>query len=389
MPAIDEEFDGTVRDLTAEGVGVVAHDSGQLYQVAGVWRGESGRFRVTGYRKRTGFAELVALTEPSPLRVTAPCPHHGVGSGDCGGCPWQFMAVEAQLQEKQDRVARVMAHLGVAEQVRPVWAAPADLGYRNRAQLKSDGRRIGYMSARSNDLVAIEDCPVLSDHNRHTLAGLLASLPNRDFRPRGKHRWVSLDIDEDVTAASVSVNRRRPFRQGNSAQNRRMRAWLAERLAALPRPPERALELFAGSGNFTEVIAAAGVAEIVAVEGAAEALETLEERGLAGVSCQVANLFDNARVRELGMALADGHSATTALVLDPPREGFKAVEELLATVPTLTDILYISCNLATFARDVAVMQSCGFSVAEVQPLDQFPHTPHIELLATLHRQPAG
>ena len=104
MPAIDEEFDGTVRDLTAEGVGVVAHDSGQLYQVAGVWRGERGRFRVTGYRKRTGFAELVALSEPSPLRVTPPCPHHGVGSGDCGGCPWQFMTVEAQLREKQDRV---------------------------------------------------------------------------------------------------------------------------------------------------------------------------------------------------------------------------------------------------------------------------------------------
>ena len=282
-----------------------------------------------------------------------------------------------------------MTHRGVGGGVRPIWAAPADLGYRNRAQLKSDGRRLGYMSARSNNLVAIDDCPVLSDHNRHTLVALLASLPNRDFQPRGKHRWVTLDIDEDVTAASVSVNRRRPFRQGNSAQNHRMRAWLAERLAALPRLPGRTLELFAGSGNFTEVIAAAGVAEIVAVEGAAEALAALEERGLAGVSCRVANLFDHGQVRALGMALAEDNSATTALVLDPPREGFKEVEALLASLPTLTDIFYISCNLATFARDVAVMQTCGFTVAEVQPLDQFPHTPHIELLATLHRKSAG
>jgi 23S rRNA (uracil1939-C5)-methyltransferase len=380
MPAIHELFTARVRDMSSEGAAIVEHASGQVFFVPGVWLGEVGEFRVTGFKKRFGFAELVNLLEPAPDRVAAPCRHHGFGKQHCGGCPWQFVAYEAQLQVKEARVRRTLARLGAGDVVQPVWASAAAFGYRNRAQFKSDGRAIGYVAAGSNQLVAIEDCLILSDHNRQTLDDLRATLPNPAFRPGKKSPWTTLDIDDDMSAAEVVVNRRRPFRQGNSGQNLRMRAWLADNLAPLAKQ-KPVLELFAGSGNFTEVLAAAGFASVVAVEGVAEAVAALDAKSLPGVTARLADLFVAANVKALAQAVPDAQ----ILVLDPPRDGFRELATLVDGCRALTDVLSISCDLATFARDAEVLLGRGFQLVEVQPLDQFPHTPHVELLAVLRR----
>src|SRR5690606_26598489 len=130
--------------------------------------------------------------------------------------------------------------------------------------------------AGSRQLAPVADCPILSDHNRHTLKELLATLPNNAWRPARKAQWTTLDIDEDIGASEVEPNRRRPFRQANSRQNERMKSWLDGAVQGLDKQLP-VLELFAGSGNFTQVLAAAGFTRIVAVEGAAEAVSTLAQ----------------------------------------------------------------------------------------------------------------
>jgi 23S rRNA (uracil1939-C5)-methyltransferase len=379
MPRIHECFVGQARDISAEGNGVVEHDDGQIFFVPGVWAGETGRFRVTGFKKRFGFAELVELIEPSPQRTAPACGHHGFGRECCGGCPWQFMAYDAQLEAKQARVNAALSRLGF-NQVEPIWPSPQILGFRNRAQLKSDGRHLGYVASGSNNLVDIHDCPILTEHNRETLAALRQTLPNPALRPRKKNQWTTVDIDETVDVSSVAINSRLPFRQANNGQNERMRAWLGDKLASQNRRLA-VLELFAGSGNFTDVISRLGFSSIVAVEGVADTVSALEARNLPGVRALEANLFIGQGVEKVASAARQAR----ILVLDPPRDGFKLAASLLQKCTNILHIAYISCDLATFSRDLSEMASCGFEVESVQPVDQFPHTPHIELLAFLSR----
>jgi len=127
------------------------------------------------------------------------------------------------------------------------------------------------------------------------------------------------------------------------------------------------------------VIAAAGFGRILAAEGSAEAIEALQARQLPGVEALVCNLFNEDSFDTLRRRLPDAG----IVVLDPPRDGLKQAARLLPKKHKVRDILYISCDLATFTRDVGVFMAKGFKLTEVQPLDLFPHTPHVELLAWL------
>lgn len=351
-----------------------------------------------------------------------------------------FVDYEAQLSAKQQRVeaklervlnettsSKPLKRIGQwLERIEPIWSSPNPLGYRNRAQLKTDGQKLGYLALKTNKLVDVEQCLILSPSNQETLSALRAKLPNAAWHPRGpaqhsprhaktsrraagnstqirgfnegsgpKHghhqkkkiAYTTLDIDEDTDANDVQINRRLPFRQANSAQNERMRTWLSERLQTIrltSQSPLKALELFCGSGNFTEIIAKAGFDNIVAVECIAQALQALDKKQLHNVSPTLCNLYDNTAFT----TLMQSHHNADVLILDPPRDGLKTIDCLFthaAKRNSYRDVLYISCNLATFSRDLVTLIEAGFSVQQIQPLDHFPQTPHIELLCHLSK----
>ncbi|GAB3278855.1 class I SAM-dependent RNA methyltransferase [Parahaliea aestuarii] len=371
-------FSATVRDLSSSGHGVLEHDSGRVVFVPGAWPGEAVTVRVTEVKSRFARSELVKIDSPSPQRRTAPCKLHGQGRDDCGGCPWQFSTYAAQCEAKQRRVEGELGRLGIPpEQMLPLVPSPKELGYRNRAQLRSDGQRLGFLSAGGRELVDVPHCPVLNPAAATHLAGLRDQLPNRQWRPRKRGHWTTIDIDAELGS---SVSQRLPFRQGNDDQNLYMQQWLAQRLDPLPRDAQ-VLELFAGSGNFTRVLSRAGFADIVAVEAVEEATRALAALALPGVRVQTHNLYQGGAYPRLLRA----HREARVLVLDPPRDGLQAAQELFDTRNRLSDVLYISCDLATFCRDSRIILTAGFQALTVQPLDLFPQTPHVELLAHFRR----
>jgi 23S rRNA (uracil1939-C5)-methyltransferase len=386
---IDTRFDGRVRDIGADGRGIVPHENGQVFFVAGVWLNEQVQVRITEFKGRFGFAELVSVIEPSPDRVEPPCPYQGVDTRSCGGCPWQFVSYEAQLHAKQARVEQTFARMIASgllksDRLKLILPSPDIYGYRNRAQLKSDGESLGYMAAGSRTLVDVADCLILTEKNRQTLQALRQKLPNFVWRPRRKDHLTTLDIDESVDADSASVNARLPFRQANSAQNRVLHLWLTEKLSKLDKS-RPLLELFAGSGNFTGLMVAAGFDNIVAVEVVDEAMAELREH-YPQVKTLACDLFSSDAAEQLHRAVPDAE----VLVLDPPRDGLKndvlkSKQGLFRKRSKLKNAFYISCNLATLHRDLQPFVEHGFKIREIQPLDQFPHTPHIELMAHLER----
>jgi small-conductance mechanosensitive channel len=116
-------------------------------------------------------------------------------------------------------------------------------------------------------------------------------------------------------------------------------------------------------------------------EVVAEAVATLNNRGLPGVTALEADLFKDGVLSGLIKKVKP-----TALVLDPPRDGLKTIAQLQAKKSSIKTILYISCDLATFTRDAQAIIKEGFNLILVQPVDMFPQTPHVELLARFARK---
>lgn len=384
MVSTNDVFTACVRDVSSDGNGIVAHPSGRIFFVPGVWLGEVGEFRITECLSSYGYAQLIKLTEPAATRVEPRCPHHGVEPGNCGNCPWQFISYEEQLKAKYHRLLKGMSRLGeeFSSKVRPIWKSPTVYGYRNRAQFKTDGKAFGYVSGRSHEIAAVTDCPILTEKNRQTLRQLLTTMPRKDFCPTSGSLWTTVDIDGDLQEDEViKINAQRPFRQANSAQNERMKAWLAARLKLLDKKSP-VLELFSGSGNFTEVISREAFEKIVAVDMQRDELKSLTARKLPGVQTFSCNLY----ARNAFTQIAKIIPAPKIVVFDPPRGGVKNRYGFTNQFCTITDIIYISCNDATFTRDVGHFVGLNFEVVEIQPLDAFPHTPHVEILAHLRRK---
>lgn len=369
-------FSGEVRDLASDGSGVVRHPSGHIVFVPGLWRGEQALIEVRELRGSVGLGRMLELERADPGRTQPACPHHGFGAGECGGCPWMFMNYSEQVAAKGERVRQALERLGAGQGVlQEVRAAQDPLGYRRRAQLKTDGTRIGFLSSGSRALASIDDCLVLTDPLRRLLDQMRASLPREDWRPARRRGFSTLDIDEASTLDSVRVNRRLPFAQAHAGQNRFMQDWLAERIKGSS--DAAALELFCGDGNFTRVVAAAGFASVLAVDVNEEAIGGLRQSALDGVEALASDLFEETAVT----ALALRARAARFLLLDPPRDGFRLMGSLLDGLGSLQAVCYVSCDLATWQRDAAVLLDHGFALETVQPVDQFPQTPHLEILS--------
>jgi len=373
---VKDSFTGIVRDLSSDGRGVIEAPNGQVVFVSRVWQGEEVEIERLRQGKSTS-AELTSLLQPSEARRTAECEYHREGS--CGGCPWMFVDYPTQLEQKQVRLSKVFERITGNAASCSMLGASQTLSYRNRAQFKSDGVKLGYVAQGSHEIVDVTHCPVLNVTNQGHLSALRQSLPNRGWRPNRNRQWTTIDIDDE--RGTPLVNQRQAFRQGNSEQNEQLRAWLRSRLANLSRP-NAVFELFCGSGNLTEVIAKQLDVPIIAIEGDEMSLEALSARNLSNVQAARVNLFSQHSISDNMPESQPG----SGVVLDPPRDGLKEREALKPWFARADWVVYVSCDLATWERDAAFLQSCGLDLDEATGLDMFPQTPHIETLSVFTRR---
>ena len=373
---VKDSFAGIVRDLSTDGRGVVQAPDGQVVFVAGIWQGEEVEIERSRRGKSTS-ATLISVLQPSEARRAAECEYHREGS--CGGCPWMFVDYPTQLEQKQARLSKVVERITGKAASCAVLGASQTLGYRNRAQFKSDGIKLGYVAQGTHEIVDVTHCPVLNVTNQGHLSVLRQSLPNSGWRSNKNRQWTTIDIDDE--RGTPLVNQRQAFRQGNSEQNEQLRAWLSSWLANLPRP-NAVLELFCGSGNLTEVIAEQVNVPVIAIEGDEMSLDVLSARNLSKVKPVRVNLFSRHSIVDDMPNCQSG----IGVVLDPPRDGLKEREALKPWFTRTEWVVYVSCDLATWERDAAFLQSCGLDLDEATGLDMFPRTPHIETLSVFTRR---
>jgi 23S rRNA (uracil1939-C5)-methyltransferase len=385
--------------------------------------------RLIESKERYAIGEIVKIVAPSPVRQTPPCPY----VGDCGGCTWQHIGYLEQLKAKQQSVADALRRIGKLDDfdLRPIIASPHAEHYRRRIRLQvSAVKRLGFYSAASHHIVEIDNCVIAApplnrviaalrpwldqltttiehieivcgDDPGQTVVSAAAAAPlsssdealcaalvgsansvvdgviahGNEWRRTWGEPSITVALQEDLSLRLDADT----FTQVNAEANRLM---LNELLSAGAfAKSDRALELYAGAGNFTLPIARQA-GEVTAVEGFRPAVASGKLNGQR-------NAIDNihwlcAAVPRAVAQLKKQRQTFSKVVLDPPRSGAKGIETDIAGLGAAI-IAYVSCNPTTLARDLAALSRHGYKLEFVQPIDFFPHTFHVESLAIMSR----
>ena len=363
---------------------------------------------------------LLAVTAASPERVPPFCPHFGV----CGGCAIQHWQADPYRAWKRNIVVDTLRQAKLECEVAPLIDAHG-AGRRRitvHARLGThDVLKVGFAAASSHDIVPIDRCPILDPALSGALDAawalaepmirigkpldiqLTATKGGLDVDVRGsgplppamvatlsgiaeKHRLARLTRHGELVlmrnAPVVAIGSAQvtlppgSFLQATVAGEEALAALVARHIGKA----KHVADLFCGVGPFALRLAAkTRVAAFDSDEGAVDALQKAATAtlGLKPVRAETRDLF---RRPLMPQELRDYDT----VVFDPPRQGAQAVATQLAAskVPV---IIAVSCNAATFARDARILVDAGYRIEGVTPVDQFRHTPHVELVARFSR----
>jgi 23S rRNA (uracil1939-C5)-methyltransferase len=435
-PARGELLTLDVESLAYGGKGV-ARRNGYVVFVAGALPGDRVTAEVTRAKRAYAEASTREVVRPSPDRVPSRCDH---GGEPCPGAPWQALAYEEQLQQKQSQVKDALVRLGGLEgfDLEPIEPAIEQWRYRNKLEY-SFGEREGelvlgfHARGRWDLIVDAEDCQLASERNntrrnelrdwarsaglpaydKRSRDGVLRNLVIREGRRTGQlqSRLVTSPaeiprppvdlhtivegpgsgtdgptgalgaeyLEEELCGLRFRISHR-AFFQTNTEMAERLYGIAAE-MAGLT-GSERVFDLFCGIGTLGLSLARRA-GEVWGIEIVPDAIVDAQENARL-------NGIENARFRtgdarkEIRPLLAEA-GGPDVVVVDPPRAGLskKVVRRLIEC--EATRIVYVSCNPTTLAPNAAQLTEAGYRLRRVKPVDMFPQTPHIECVALLEK----
>lgn len=403
----------TIERLGAQGDGVASVEGGHVF-IPFTLPGEV----VTAARERDR-ATLMALLEPSPLRVEPVCRHFG----ECGGCAVQHIEESAYRAWKRDKVVQALKSTRIECEVGEL--LPCAPHTRRRVTLSArrteKGMLLGFNRHLSPEIVPLVECPVTVpeivgafDMLRKLAAEICAT-------PRSFHISVTATASGlDVAAAGSGKMGERQRRAASDFSLRHGLARLSvdDEIIVEPKKPvvmfgtvavavppgsflqatepaeqamidlvgpylsraKKVADLFAGCGSFALRLAAKS--EVHAVEGDAAALSALDRAfrfaaGLKRVTGERRDLFRRPLTfKEL--------NAFDGVVFDPPRAGAEDQSKQLAR-SDVPFVAAVSCNPTTLARDLSILIAGGYQLKSVTPIDQFLWSPHVEAVALLEK----
>ena len=410
--------EGDVRAVGRGGDAVVETPDG-IVLVPGALPGERVEIALTSSKRGAARGHLTRVLRAAPERRAPPC----ADAPRCGGCPLMIASPELQRDIKRSFLRDACRGLPGADDTEIEWvASTATLAYRRRARLAWHRGTIGYRQLHSKHVADIGECIVLVNPLRKAWSAVrecLASSLRGDgeiqLQLTGADRvvvdlYARADQAPELFEACDALSERPviagvtlrtndtggpatwgethvvfpmgegvalegpagAFSQANDAINARLVDAVVELANATGL---RVLELHSGIGNFT-VGLAADAKTLVAVEQDPRAVEAcqgnLKRRGL------------HARVA-VGDANQPPKGRYDVLVLDPPRQGARALFEHSDVLPGPKRVVYVSCDTATLARDLRLATAKGYRIDRLIGFDMFPHTAHLESLVRLVR----
>ena len=362
----------TIHDIAFGGDGVGRWEEFVMF-VPFVALGEEVEIEITEVKKKFARGRLVRVIKTSPDRVAAPCRYFG----ECGGCQYQHIQYERQLELKHKQISDLFERIGKISRalILPVAPCPAPYGYRNRIMVRSQwdrrkqGLNIGFLRHDNPMVVDIEECIISEPAINEQLKEVRAHPP-----PRGGFKNVLRIVPEGWEVPPDS------FFQNN--------------FHLLPKLLEIVRSSLAGSGAKVLIDAYCGVG-FFSIE-LADLVEKYVGIELDTKAIKAARANATARSRTNGEFMAAATEdllprligkylpGETSIVLDPPRTGCRPDVLQLLRENRPKQVIYVSCHPATLARDLNILTAGSvFELKQVAPLDMFPQTQHVECVADL------
>lgn len=413
---MDTEVEVRLTTLTYGGDALGRLPDGRAVFVPYALPGETVRIRLVEEKRGHARAELVEVLKPSPERITPRCIHFGM----CGGCHYQHMPYEEQLEAKRMILADQLVRIGKLKDppVQATVPSPESYYYRNHVQfhLTASGK-LGYHLARSDEVFVVEEC-----HLPERLINQVWPQLNFEALPEiervGLRSGTGDDVqlilesselevpdfsleDLDISAVHLSPGGTivlagsdrveievlgRPFQvsagsffQVNTAMSEKMVTHVLEGITRFHPLTQQmtALDVYCGAGLFSAFLAPE-VGRLIGIESEPSAVDDF-----------VVNLdeFDHIEVYEAPAeeVLVSLDVPVDLVLVDPPRAGLgrEVLDGLVRLAPQM--LVYISCDPSTLARDVSRLVNAGYKIEQITPFDLFPQTYHIESVVLMSK----
>jgi 23S rRNA (uracil1939-C5)-methyltransferase len=406
----------------AAGGWMIARSNGQVILVSGVVPSEQAVVHIDRIGKGMAYGHATSIEEPSPDRRPA------FVDPACGGCLYAHITYPRQLEIKAQVIADALTRIGRIPWTEAIpMAASPDQGYRMRSRLHVRNGRIGFFregthemcDARATRQLLPETCDVVDELiqllDANVISGELEVSENvaatdrvvhfESAGPIAREDWITATAGLRLTGALLSdvptaaratvlvgdpqvtdalsvekheVRLRRhvqAFFQGNRFLLRELVANVVSRIGT----GADVVDLYAGVGLFSVAAAIVRGAHVTAVEGDRFAAADLVVNA-AATSGAVAPVHQSVE------RFAPRHRrAPAVLIVDPPRTGMS--KEALSGVLQMKarTVVYVSCDVATLARDARRFVDAGYQVEAITAFDLFPNTPHVETVVVLAR----
>ncbi len=388
---LDQILEVTVQKIIPNGLGLCFAENLTVFVPLSV-TGDKLRVKIRKLQGKTAFAKIVEILEPSENRIEPKCIYFGT----CGGCDFQQMAYETQLESKvgiiQDSLKRI-GRIDFAGEI-PIIASPNEYGYRLRSQWHIDSRqkKIGYFKRQSHDVIDAKSCPILVPELEATLKDLQENLEYETLfaelinveAASGANGKVSVYSEElieptyeifyDLSGERFYFNAKNFF-QGNAFLIKDLVATAIENASG-----RTALDLYCGVGLFSLALAN-NFEKVHGVEANSEAIDFAAKNA---AHQRISNVeFHDVRVKSF--LNENRFDDLDFILLDPPRSGVKrGTLEQIAKLDT-KKITYVSCNPSTLARDLQILLEQEYKIEKITALDLFPQTHHVETVVQMKK----
>ena len=380
-------------EKVAHGGHFIARYEGAVIFVRHAIPGEIVEVEITGIEKSFARADVVAVIEASPHRVTPPCKY----SGSCGGCDFQHIEISRQRQLKTDVIAEQFARIAKMEIEVEVEEISTPLHWRTRYAASTNAQGVaGFKASRTNKVIPITSCPILipeidfltlpsekftssqrvevaigSDGSRS-----IALSAQREERTAQRSHPKLIEGEDalfyDVNQMEYRVSQSSFWQSNVNAPVTLVDAVLG--FASL-KVGDHILDLYGGVGLFAgaalDRIGPGGRIDII--EGSSSAT-----RDAAFNFEDISNVFIHTGdvAREIKK-----FKRADVIILDPPRTGAgKDVIERIASLGARS-LVYVACDPAALARDTTYLKEIGYTLEKLRAFDLFPMTHHIESVA--------
>jgi len=354
--------------------------------------GDELEIEITQLKKKFVRGKILKIIKPSPTRVNPLCGYYA----NCGGCCYQHLKYEHQLEIKKKQVEEAFWKIGkmASPPVLETIAAPKVYHYRGKAQYhaesKSRGWKIGFLDISGGELVDIERCEIMEETINEKIRLLRGNKQLRRNTDAQLTIWSDCLPGEACEKESIiRIVKDKKFivpRDGFFQANLYLTDKLVDEICRLAAVDEinTLVDAYCGSGLFS-IFLAPYAKNVIGIEINEKSVK-YSRINAENAGVKNAKFIHGDIKKVLQEKFLPPGNKIDLIVLDPPRIGCEKtmLKAMVALQPQ--KIIYTSCNPATQARDVKYLNDCGYDLQSLLPLDMFPQTEHIEVIGFIEKR---